>query len=332
MKREQGEPVERPMQNYEDSHLTQVHVDAITRTIERHVKSKPAGAFLKGLLTLTIDHGVEWYTRKQIAGVVGVDPERSASNLWVKNQDLFEQFETHRNRLSEALGGKLLTLQLREGNPNLYRLELVDASMEPVPFRLEGSVLRYRLSDDAPRLSLIGKAHHPGVGTGRDQYQKWLFLTPFFAALVFAALCMLMLALTAALPFWGAPFVISNYVSVGLFGALVIYGIWRRWGRLLDDRVLLLATNDLAAGEEGVILERERFEEKNFMVLRRYVAPCPICHSATVRLSRGEPDFKRRIVGRCEESPREHVYSFDRVTLEGGPLIQRLALKSYVDG
>ena len=34
-------------------------------------------------------------------------------------------------------------------------------------------------------------------------------------------------------------------------------------------------------------------------------------------LKDGEPDYPRRLVGRCHESPREHVFSFDRVTRRG---------------
>lgn len=326
MKMMEGEPVERAMENYEDSGLTQAHVQAILRTIERHVRSGPAGAFLRGLVLLTVEQGGGWYTRKQIGGAVGLEPDRCTGNVWVSTKLLFEQFGVHQNRLSEGLGGQLLALRHQDGNPHGFRLELVDGSQEVVPFRLEGSALRYRLSDDAPRLSIIGKAHHPGVGTSREHYRKWVFLIPFFVELLLAGLAMVAMALVSIIPLLGAPFVLSNYLTIGAFGAVVIFGIWKRWGRLFDDRVLLLGTNDVAGSKEGVVLDRELVDDKAFMVLRRYVAPCPICRTATVRLSKGEPDFKRRIVGRCSESPREHVYSFDRVTLEGAPLVQRLAI------
>ena len=50
--------------------------------------------------------------------------------------------------------------------------------------------------------------------------------------------------------------------------------------------------------------------------LVKYAATCPTC-KAQVLLDKGEPDFPRRIVGRCHESPREHVFSFDRVSQTG---------------
>ncbi|MBL8483485.1 MAG: hypothetical protein JNJ60_14905 [Rhodocyclaceae bacterium] len=53
--------------------------------------------------------------------------------------------------------------------------------------------------------------------------------------------------------------------------------------------------------------------------LVKYAALCPI-GSAQLLLDKGEPDFPRRIVGRCTESPREHVFSFDRATHSGDRL------------
>lgn len=312
------------MQNYEETDLTQAVLEPLRQIIARHVQSGPVRAFLTGLLTLTVENRAEWHTRKQIGAVVGIEPERCTAYYWVTNKALLDQFDIYRNRLSEGLGGRLLALRLHEGSPQKYRLELVDAALETVPFRLAGSVIRYRLSDEGSRLSWLGKLHHPGVGTSRDHYRKWLFLTPFLVAVLSALLVTIAGGLITVGSLHGAQFRLFDYLAITGFGALLAFGIWTRWGRLFDDRVLLLGLNDLEGSTEGVVLDRERVEGKSFMVLRRYVAPCPIC-SATVRLASGTPDFKRRIVGRCEESPREHVYSFDRVTLEGGFLVQSLA-------
>jgi len=56
--------------------------------------------------------------------------------------------------------------------------------------------------------------------------------------------------------------------------------------------------------------------KKKSIQLVRYKASCPIC-GAPVYLDNGKPDFPRRLIGRCSESPREHIYSFDRVTRMG---------------
>jgi hypothetical protein len=73
--------------------------------------------------------------------------------------------------------------------------------------------------------------------------------------------------------------------------------------------------------EFGVCLELFKPEGSNADTPKRarmikYAGTCPIC-AAQVLLDKGEPDFPRRIVGRCQESPREHVYSFDRATRTG---------------
>lgn len=51
-----------------------------------------------------------------------------------------------------------------------------------------------------------------------------------------------------------------------------------------------------------------------------YSAKCPICEGR-VEVQGGGIQFPFRLVGRCIESPREHVFSFDHVTRVGKPLI-----------
>jgi len=51
-----------------------------------------------------------------------------------------------------------------------------------------------------------------------------------------------------------------------------------------------------------------------------YEATCPIC-SNTVEIYAGKNSLKGRLVGVCDESPREHVFSFDHVTKKGKLII-----------
>lgn len=91
---------------------------------------------------------------------------------------------------------------------------------------------------------------------------------------------------------------------------------------LFEDRIALASEWFLAWREDGATIEvigSECNEIPNTILVRRYTATCPICGSM-IKLNKGEPDFPRRIVGRCVESPREHVFSFDRVTRSGTPL------------
>lgn len=112
---------------------------------------------------------------------------------------------------------------------------------------------------------------------------------------------------------------------------LLIAAVWffistlRRFERFADDRIIITSDHFMAWGELSIVQEvvTVNDENDNFLYkkvrLTKYVGICPICN-ARVELAKGEPDFPKRIVGRCKESPREHVYSFDRVTMLGNML------------
>lgn len=94
-----------------------------------------------------------------------------------------------------------------------------------------------------------------------------------------------------------------------------------RFSRLVDDRIVLASDHMVGFKEFGICLELFKPEGSNADTPKRarmikYAGTCPIC-AAQVLLDKGEPDFPRRIVGRCQESPREHVFSFDRATRTG---------------
>lgn len=88
---------------------------------------------------------------------------------------------------------------------------------------------------------------------------------------------------------------------------------------LVEDRIRM-ADSTLLRGIEPAQIEIWRNGDIVEWRIVRYVATCPVC-AAPMQVDRGEPDFPRRLVGRCRESPREHVYSFDRITRLGRALI-----------
>lgn len=105
--------------------------------------------------------------------------------------------------------------------------------------------------------------------------------------------------------------------------AVTYYGfrVLKGFEQFLDDRIVLAPVYFVALKENGICIERFRppnsaTDAPQSVRLVRYAAQCPICR-AQVLLEAGEPDFPRRLVGRCQESPREHVFSFDRVTQQG---------------
>jgi len=101
---------------------------------------------------------------------------------------------------------------------------------------------------------------------------------------------------------------------------IIPYGTWllfiKPWIRLFDDRIVVAPELLVSMNEKSAQIELFRDGDLRLIRLVRYSAPCPIC-GATIHLENGEPDFPRRLVGRCYDSPREHVFSFDRVTQKG---------------
>lgn len=108
-----------------------------------------------------------------------------------------------------------------------------------------------------------------------------------------------------------------------LFIFVLPYTVWiffiRPWVRLFDDRIVPATELLVAMKEDPAQLELFKDGDLRLIRLVRYSAPCPIC-GATIHLENGSPDYPRRLVGRCYDSPREHVYSFDRVTRKGSVL------------
>jgi len=104
------------------------------------------------------------------------------------------------------------------------------------------------------------------------------------------------------------------------------YGSWvtiiKPWILLLDDRIVVAHELFTNFHERSAQLELLRDGDLRVIRLVRYSAACPIC-GATIYLEKGEPDYRRRLVGRCYESPREHVFSFDRITRCGRLLVDR---------
>ncbi|WP_439889753.1 hypothetical protein ACS7SF_10625 [Ralstonia sp. 25C] len=102
------------------------------------------------------------------------------------------------------------------------------------------------------------------------------------------------------------------------------YSILKPFSDLADLRLIMAPDVMVGFTELNVQLElaRERpADEEPFRVMRlvRYSAKCAVC-GETVHLADGKKEFPGRLIGRCSEQPREHVYSFDRHTRIGRPL------------
>ncbi|QQX84422.1 hypothetical protein JJQ59_00050 [Cupriavidus necator] len=142
-------------------------------------------------------------------------------------------------------------------------------------------------------------------------------------AVVGALLVLLWLALTTQ----SARKLTGDVVTLVLFAAMVgwlgfvfLSPFWR----LIDLRIIMAPDLLLSLRERGVQLEAAKEpagDGQHVRVIRlvRYSGRCPKC-GETVHLYDGRREFPGRLVGKCDEHPAEHVYSFDRFTKTGSPL------------
>jgi len=139
----------------------------------------------------------------------------------------------------------------------------------------------------------------------------------------FAVVGLLGAFLLYALSLSESPLMTRDVIILIYIGLLAWYARYlvNRFSRLVDDRIVMASESMVGFKEFGVCLELYKPNGATSDTPKRarmikYAATCPTCE-AQVLLDKGEPDFPRRIVGRCQESPREHVFSFDRATRTG---------------
>ena len=96
--------------------------------------------------------------------------------------------------------------------------------------------------------------------------------------------------------------------------------------RVVTNRIVMAPDWMIGLKADSVQLELKRIDTNpetgnpvRALRLVTYSAKCPIC-TGRVEVVGGGLEFPFRLVGRCMESPREHVYSFDHVTKTGKPL------------
>lgn len=223
------------------------------------------------------------------------------------------------------------TLEKDHGKPAYYRI-----GVKPVPVSIEEPMgvdevlpkyaIRYK-RDLSLKLSWLGKLF---FSTGlrwtpfkRYSYVTWQLLF-LFAVAAFDLLLWLLLWFSKP-PLSGQELVVAS-MAIGM--PIAAYWHFREIFRLFDDRILIAPDWMLAIKEFGATVEINRSknsDEDSTILVQRYTSICPVC-GWMIKLDRGDPDFPRRIVGRCEEHPREHVFSFDRMTKRGMLLRRNVAL------
>lgn len=269
----------------------------------------------------------------------GGDESQASSklaNLWRKLPTFYEKTSTHlaeyavnEFELNAYAWPEKIESDGGAGNLVRYRLKAIKVNKEliaePNPYRTKiKHDIEYRAVQDFQPSFLaklfFGKANEV-VGV-----KKWLIIfTPIiqilFYFLMIVSLFYLLKKQTIAT---------LSFFNLGLFTAAVwlLVRAVRHFERFSDDRIIIASEYFMGCTEFSLVQEIVTVEDDagNFLhkkvQLTKYVGLCPICNSR-VELAKGEPDFQRRIIGRCKESPTEHIYSFDRITKLG------YALRSY---
>lgn len=154
-------------------------------------------------------------------------------------------------------------------------------------------------------------------------WRRILFLTPAILMLIVALAVFLVVWFTLshqhAIPTNRILVLVATAAAAGYFAWIMASGV----GRLGEKRIIMAPDILIGFREYGVQLELTRIDSApgaaSRLGLVRYAATCPIC-GAKVQVESGGREFHGRLVGRCQESPDDHVFSFDRVLRSGKSL------------
>jgi hypothetical protein len=221
-----------------------------------------------------------------------------------------------------------------EGKPAYYGLEARKITEEDIGIEqvetlgsASESAIQYE-RDLTLQLSFVGRLFFR-EGMNWTPVKRYSFITSqliyLTAVLIYVTAILLIL--------WGKKTPLSGQDIVMLILGLVVPYLAYRHGidvwRLFEDRIIIAPDWTIAWKEFGATIEINRSkvpDAPKTIHVNRYSATCPIC-GWMVKLDKGEPDHPKRIVGRCEENPREHVFSFDRSNKLGQPLMAPMLRK-----
>lgn len=136
----------------------------------------------------------------------------------------------------------------------------------------------------------------------------------FFIAITFGSWVLLQ--------YWLSTLPVREVFQATLVVALVLAEMaWFIWPvfRLVEDRIIIApGILQLAHTLQHVLLIKKEGSTK-FIRMVRFTGTCPLC-DGQVEIHKGRGVFRGRLVGKCEKSPVEHLYSFDHVLRRGNLL------------
>lgn len=158
-------------------------------------------------------------------------------------------------------------------------------------------------------------------GYALQGWRRWLLVWLGTLSILAAVLVVMMTLLLLA---YSKNLTLQIGLNLILFAAAItwlVYLLVSPIGKLLEWRIITAPDILVSFKEYNVLIELAsdpNAPDGSNKVIRlvRYASTCPIC-SGKVEVVEGKKEFPNRFVGRCLESPAEHVFSFDRVTRRG---------------
>lgn len=256
------------------------------------------------------------------------EPSAWLSPIWKEIEvRYYPEIEARLIELARQAGlGFYPVLEKDDGKPAFYRLAAKEIPVsddvsvlcdEEVP---AGTIVYKR--DLTLKLSLLGKLFFED-GLRWTASKRWSFLT--WQLVLFIVIAILVVLSWFILWHRTTPLTGQDIVLLALAIGFPV-GAYKHFGgvfRLFDNRIMLASERFLSWKELGATVEINRSKDPDApstIHVHRYSTECPVC-GWMVKLEKGEPDFPGRIVGRCEENPREHVFSFDRASKQGRRLL-----------
>lgn len=237
--------------------------------------------------------------------------------LWETKQDGIQQYLTDHGinaqpELRKVEGGG-------SGNPSRY---FIAWSKKPSPNKTVQIAnnaytphqIKY-VCEDITKPGLL--AHIFAKGLNVTGWRRYAFAFWIAIPIILGALAIfLLLAQVVLWDSYGIERIFRTAVSIGLF----LLSIWITTGSFiqLPDKRIVLAPIWMQSEWNDRLIEVQKQPTKTIKAVH-YSSTCPICQGKINAVS-GKFEFWGRIVGRCENAPNEHVFSFDHVTRSGKSL------------
>lgn len=321
------------------------------RTVDQSAKTwKVLELFVERIIEETTENAAEatpvpWSSISQDMTARSTDEPESALRKVVPPETIerwIEGRQTGYLQYCATNSAEPIRFRIISGRPVRYTFERMSSAETQIadqPWRTENSVVRWRrvpiLQDET---GLLGRMLYPG---NRHEISGWRHALHYVQVGIMA-ICFLLFLICAyilliAMQIDSSAVRMGTLVSLGT--QILILFLYYRFFMVPMARSADMRThpvNPLLVGfKDGIWVDRINANlgrhkndpayngtMKAFRQLVRWQADCPICGSV-IELKADSIAAKGELVGCCVESPDEHSFTFDRVTLEGHPLRAR---------